>query len=141
MNKTLKIINEIYYWKDLLKIPYFVLNVDNKTKYAAYVNKFNQLPALSINLKFLQKQKAIVVYGVILHEFGHLINLDWKYNRKESIAEYKAEKFALSIMKKYCPAQDFKQYIRDIKTMLRNKKWRRTFPVHSKVFKKLYYEY
>lgn len=141
MNKELTIINELYYWKEKLNIPYFILNIDDKTHYAAYVSTFNDnIQSLSLNMKYLKKQRPISVLAVLFHELGHVVDrIKNSTVIKTSLeSELYAERFTIKQMKKYCTKRDYKEYHNSIIKILKNPKWQRKFPLHYKMFSKLY---
>lgn len=140
MKKEYKIINEFLYWREKLKIPFFIINVDNKTKYSAYICLHSTgFPELSINIKSLslRKNKYLGNVEIIFHEFGHIINKT--YLKKNTIkSEYLAEKFAILNIKKYFPKY-YHNFMESWRKIL-NKKWKKQYPNHYKAFYKLYFK-
>lgn len=141
MKKEYKIINEVYYWKTKLNIPFFLIDVDNKTKFVSYVSKhLSGYPKLTLNLKKIIKiNNCLTLKKYIFHEFGHIINKTylWKVQKPNEKSEYLAEKFAIIQIKKYYPNK-YLEIIKEQQENLKNSKWKKKYPVYYKSYYKLY---
>jgi len=139
MKKELKIINEVYFWKERLKVPYFVLDIDNRTAFTAYVAQFNKTVCLTLNIKALLKCPPLIVLAVIFHEFGHIIKKTYRSNFKgtEIQSEILAETYGLSTLKKYCSKEDYNHYYNTMQKSIKMKVWNK-HPEHKKAFEKIY---
>ena len=137
--KTIKIniINKIAYWHHKLKLSPIYLKQNNRMKWSGFISYNNNLKhyLFEINFKNLLKKHKILSH-FIFHEFGHIYyNTPIKY-KNEVTSEYLAEKYALKMIKKYCPKL-YKPSINYLKTWLIDKKHAQKFPAHAKAFKKI----
>ena len=113
MNKCKFFENQVKYWVKKVGLSHFVIKLDKRlTKYAAYVysgvpNKIRYSP------KHIPNCTKNQIITLALHEIGH-IKADTKYCRRWK-REYKAEKFALKMIKKYLPTY-YKEAIKDTKS-------------------------
>jgi len=137
MTKEMKIINELYYWKEKLKVPFFVLNFDNQTKASAYVIKNKSGIKLALNMKMIKEYSALDVISIIFHEFGHILyTLDKDYS--ELKAEVVAENYSLKTIKKYCSNKDYKDYFRKMQDSVNMNLWKKSSPIHQRAFEIIY---
>ena len=141
MDNRYKIIVELYYWKDKLKIPNFLLGIDNRTEYVAYVlyNKEAKLPMLFLNFKALAEEQTLETIGYLLHELGHIKHRTYigKFTTEFKIrSEYLAESFAIKNIIKYLP-QYKDLYIKSWKLTLMDKSWQKEYKVHYKAFSQI----
>lgn len=138
MDNKYKIIVELYHWKDELKIPNFLLGIDNRTEYIGYVlyNKEAKLPMLFLNFKALKTEPQLEIIGYLLHELGHIKHKTYigSFTTEFKIrSEYLAESFALKQISKYLP--EYKDlYIKSWKLSLSDKVWARQHKIHHKAF-------
>jgi len=140
MNKELKIINEVYYWKDKLCLPYFVLDINNRTKYAGFVEEYQDgIAKLTLNIKSIKKYQPIDVLSIIFHEFGHIVTGTHlqSFKGNELDAEILAERWNLDMICKYCTAEQYQDYYDGMRKAVLDKYWKK-FPVHQKAFEKIY---
>ncbi len=145
MDIKYKIIVELYYWKDKLKVPNFLLGIDNKTEYVGYVlyNKEARMPILYLNFKTLKESPELEIIGDLIHELGHIKYKTYipthkkGFTEAESIrSEYLAESFALKQIKKYFAAQK-DAYIKSWKFSVNDKVWAKSNPIHVKAFSQI----
>lgn len=141
MNKEHKILIEIFHWKKMLNIPHFLLGTDNKTKYLGYVCNYGGVPVLFLNFKKMKKETIIENVSTIFHEFGHIKYRTYKRTSKtlkknQIKAEFLAESFSVKQIKKYFPLA-YKPHVRVWQKVLRDKDWKRRFPIHHEAFSKI----
>jgi len=76
------------------------------------------------NSKLLKSNWKYQLNYVCLHEFGHIFHKTDKYEtlQEKTIAEYKAERFALNRLKEYYP-NTYKWVCAEGTKMLKDKKW------------------
>ena len=136
--KKVRIISEVFYWKEKLHIRNFLFGIDNNTKYVGYVCGANsKTPHLFLNIKQLLKDTYEENVATIFHEFGHIEHRTIYRNNKQQIkAEILAEKYALKQLKKYLP-KAYKKHIKDWKVCLQKPNWRKEYPIHYKAFSQI----
>ena len=72
----------------------------------------------------------------IFHEIRHIIQGEIPYDTKESmiLCERDAEEYCIKMIKRYYPLH-LKELISYSKKQLKNRIWRKNFPIHYKAFK------
>jgi hypothetical protein len=141
MKREYKILLEVYYWQDKLKMPRFLVGIDNKSKYVAYIRHDCQenMDILYLNLKYMQQETELDNIATIFHEFGHMKDTIYRYRggKKAQIdRERVAEIFALKQLKRHFPKL-YKRHIEGWKQSMKKKHWQKAFPVHYKAFSQI----
>jgi len=138
LNKQLKIINEVYFWKEKLKVPFFILNFGYHKKFAAWVNcGKKKMPVLTLNMRYLRKQKPVDIICIVFHEFGHIYHETYRKNISEMRSEFLAESYMIKKIKKFIP-KIYKSLCKARIEDLLNEIWKKGYPNHYKAFKKIY---
>ncbi len=140
MSIDIKLMAEVLYWQKKLKIRNFLLGVDNKTKFIAYVCdcKIGQ-PLLFLNLKSMRDESVGENISTIFHEFGHIKHRTYlnKVTIENKIkGEIIAESYALKQLKEYFP-KEYKTHIKKWKKLLEDKSWEKKFPIHFNAFSQI----
>ena len=93
---------------------------------------------LIYNPRKLAKWSTALLINAVLHELAHLKNqLPYNTFEEQVKSEYKAERFAVTMMKRYYP-NELKEVINFVKTKnLNNKKWKDKWPVHTQAYLKI----
>jgi len=93
---------------------------------------------LVYNPKKLAKWSIPLVINGALHEIAHYRNkLPYGTFEQQVQSEYKAERFAVMMMKKYYPTE-LREVIKHVKAKnLGKKKWMKDWPVHTQAYLKI----
>jgi hypothetical protein len=93
---------------------------------------------LVYNARKLAKWDYYLLVNCALHEIGHYKhNLPYNTVKQQILSEYKAERFAVDMMKKYYP-NELKKVIEYVKTKNMNKKkWQKQYPIHYAAYLKI----
>jgi hypothetical protein len=83
----------------------------------------SRTPVLKYNAKKLARWHDSYLVASVFHEIGHLIyNGPYRTEKQKIYDEYRAEKFALKMLKKYYPRL-YHQNIKGTKQTMKDKKW------------------
>ena len=124
-----------YYWSGRLRLPYVESIKDNRIDCAAFVKcEYYQI---YYNTKRLNKIDNFNLKCIVFHEISHLSRKAlYKTKEEKILEEYKAEKFALKMLKKY--------YIKSYNTRISKKEvvgffeiLKEKWPIHYEAFKKI----
>ena len=93
---------------------------------------------LVYNPRKLAKWSTPIVINGVFHELAHYKNdLPYDTFEEQVKSEYKAERFAVTMMKRYYPTE-LKEVIKHVKTKnLGKKKWRKAWPIHTAAYLKI----
>jgi len=114
------------YWCGYLKLREDIdIRKDNRYDCHAAVVDYDVNPYLIYNTKKLAKWPYCFIVCGVLHEIGHLINdLPYKTEKEKIKSEYKAERFALDIMKEHYPKL-YKEAIKECKRRMSKSYWKK----------------
>jgi len=87
--------------------------------------------------KIAQWTRALLIC-IVFHELAHYKNkLPYNTVEEKIKSEYKAERFAITMMKRYYP-KEVKEVIEYVKNkILNNKKWKKKWPIHTQAYLKI----
>lgn len=148
MKKTqfteLNFIKTVAYWKKKFKIKeeiYFLRN--NRMMYQGKIdyNKFYNRLYYIYNFNYIEKDLD-GLRSYIFHELGHIhyksYTRPYITKTQKITEEYKAERFALRNIKKYCSKKEYKDTIKAWKKSISNENWRKKYLAHALAFDKIY---
>jgi len=134
------------YWRKEYKMPPIETRKDLRYDCHACIEKWNKADdthekgyvELVYNTRRLAKWSYALLICGALHELGHYIH-DLKYETFEQKihSEYKAETFALRIMKKHYPTEYKKNVEYVITHNIYRKKWIKDNPIHYQAYMKI----
>ena len=130
--------NLVSYWAGKIKLPLPLFCRNNKMKWSAVVTYCKDCKVFSItyNFKNILDIDQSEVAGLLFHELGHIKHKTYRLIKNKVKSEYLAERHSLDCLKKYYP--DFYEIeIKGWKKRIKEKKWRREFPIHAKAFDKI----
>jgi len=133
-------------WRKHFKLPPLETRADLRYDCHACVETWSQADnyhakgyvELVYNPRNLDKWSIPLIVNCALHEIGHYKhNLPYNTVKQQITSEYKAERFAITMMAKYYPAE-LKKLIKHVKTKnLNNKKWIKENPIHYQAYLKI----
>ena len=131
------------YWRKYFKLPPLETRADLRYNAHACVETWSTADnyhargyvELVYNPKKLSRWSIPLIINCVLHEIGHYKNnLSYNTFKQQVRSEYKAERFAVSMMKKYYPTE-LKEVIKHVQTRnLARVKWQKEWPVHFQAY-------
>jgi len=122
------------YWAGKLCLPLPLFRRDNRMLDSAsiYYCSCNYF-TFRYNFKTIKTLTDETIIGLIFHELAHI---KYKHKRETIKSEFQAETFSLRCIKKYYPDY-LKNMVRSMKEQLKDKKWKKNYPIHAKAFAKI----
>jgi hypothetical protein len=138
--KAQQFIRLFHYWCGRLKLPKPIIAIrDNRMDCCCAVENWwdKEKICLQYHTRRLGQYDKYVLVGLIFHEIGHLINrLPYNTYKQQVHSEYKAERFALDMMKKYYSKQ-YKLYCQWIKRIKYLQKMKKKDKLYYDAYKKI----
>jgi hypothetical protein len=133
-------------WRKHFKLPPIETRKDNRYHCHACIQQWNMSDSyhqrgyieLVYNPRRLAKWPYYLLVCGALHELEHYkSSLPYDTFEQQIQSEYKAEQFALNIMKKYYPIE-YRQAVWHVKNKnLNNNKWKKENPLYFQAFSKI----
>jgi len=129
--------NLVSYWAGKLRLPLPLYRKDNRMKWVAFVVYCSDCKVHSItyNFKRIKTLPESEIAGIIFHELGHVKHKTCNWKNKVR-AEYTAEKYSLKCLKIHYP-DFYKIEVAGWRKKVKDKKWRKEFPIYAKAFNKI----
>ena len=128
-----------HYWLKRLRLKEIPIRNDYRYHCHACVESWEDgKRELVYNSRRLRKWDKYLLINCCFHEIGHLKN-DLPYDTEEEQvhSEYKAERYALTMMRKYYP-KELKTVVHHVKTKNMNKsRWIKKNPIHYQAYLKI----
>jgi len=134
------------YWRKYFKLPPLETRADLRYNSHACVETWSEADnyhtrgyiEMVYNPRKLARWSIPLIINCALHEIGHYKNnLPYNTFKQKVKSEYKAERFAVSMMKKHYPTE-LKIVINHVKSRnLNNKKWMKEWPIHTQAYLKI----
>ena len=139
MSKVERFIEAFEYWRVKLKLKPIPFKQDNR--YGGHVISCfddDKIVLIKYNSKKLKEWNYPLIMCGVFHELAHIVEPSLPYNTDEDKVkeEYRAERWALDMMKKHYPFM-IEPCVVHIKKRLKSPKWCKQYPVHFKAFSQI----
>jgi len=133
-------------WRKYFKLPPLETRADLRYNAHACGEMWNEADEyhckgyeeLVYNPRKLARWSIPLIINCVFHELGHYKNkLPYNTFKQKVKSEYKAERFAVTMMRKYYPT-DLRKVIKHVKKYnLDSPKWQKEWPIHYQAYLKI----